>query len=63
MKTKTFLKLLIWFILTILIFDWSFQLISTNVTFLNMLGVFLLGMYAFISIKTIGFTSFKNLKK
>ena len=63
MKTSTFIKNLIWFIINLFVIDWSFDLISTNDTFLNIIGFVLFAAHALISIKTYCFTTIKFTKK
>ena len=63
MKTITFIKLLIWFILTFSVIDLSFWMISTNFTFLNIIGFVLIAIYVFISAKTKCFTTIKITQK
>jgi uncharacterized Tic20 family protein len=63
MKTSTFIKILIWFIINLFVIDWSFELVSTNNTFLNIIGFVLFATHMFISTKTHCFTTIKFTKK
>ena len=57
MKTSTFYKLFIWFIVTFFAIDFGFQFISESNTFLNIIGLFLLATHALVSIKTNFYTT------
>lgn len=63
MKASTFVKILIWFILNLFVIEWCFNLVSTNDTFLNIIGFVLFATHALISIKTYCFTTIKFTKK
>lgn len=63
MKTSTFIKILIWFIINLFVIDWSFELVSTNNTFLNIIGFVLFATHIFISVKTNCYTTIKITKK
>lgn len=63
MKTSTFIKILIWFIINLSVIDWSFDLISTNDTLLNIIGFALFATHMLISVKTNCFTTIKFTKK
>ena len=63
MKISTFVKILIWFIINLFVIEWSFDLISTNDTFLNIIGFVLFAAHALIGIKTHCFTTVKFTKK
>lgn len=63
MRTSTFIKILIWFIINLFVIDWSFELVSTNNTFLNIIGFALFATHMFISAKTHCYTTIKFTKK
>ena len=63
MKTSTFIKILIWFIINLFVIDWLFELVSTNSTFLNIIGFALFATHMFISAKTHCYTTIKFTKK
>lgn len=63
MKTSTFYKLFIWFIVTIFAIDFGFQFITESNTFLNIIGLFLLATHALVSVKTKFYTTIKITKK
>jgi hypothetical protein len=63
MKTSTFYKLFIWFVVTIFAIDFGFQLISESNTFLNLIGLLIVATHALISVKTNCFTTIKFTKK
>lgn len=63
MKTSTFYKLFIWFIVTIFAIDFGFQFISESNTFLNIIGLFIITTHALISVKTKFYTTIKFTKK
>ena len=63
MKTSTFYKLFIWFIVTIFAIDFGFQFISESNTFLNIIGLFIVATHTFISVKTNCYTTIKITKK
>lgn len=63
MKASTFIKILIWFILNLFVIEWCFDLVSTNDTFLNIIGFVLFIAHAYIGIKTNCFTTIKITKK
>lgn len=63
MKTSTFYKLFIWFIVTIFAIDFGFQFISESNTFLNIIGLFIVATHTLISVKTNCYTTIKFTKK
>lgn len=63
MKTSTFIKILIWFIINLFVIECSFDLISTNDTLLNIIGFALFATHMLISVKTHCFTTIKFTKK
>lgn len=63
MKTSTFIKILIWFIINLFVIKWGFDLVSTNDTLLNIIGFALLATHMFISAKTHCYTTIKFTKK
>ena len=63
MKTSTFYKLFIWFIINLFVIECSFDLISTNDTLLNIIGFALFATHMLISVKTNCYTSIKFIKK
>lgn len=63
MKTSTFYKLFIWFIVTMFAIDFGFQFISESNTFLNIIGLFIIATHALVSVKTHCFTTIKFTKK
>lgn len=63
MKISIFVKILIWFIINLFVIEWSFDLVSTNDTFLNIIGFVLFATHALIGIKTHCFTTIKFTKK
>ena len=63
MKTSTFYKLFIWFIVTMFAIDYGFQFISESNTFLNIIGLFIIATHALVSVKTNCYTTIKITKK
>jgi hypothetical protein len=63
MKTSTFYKLFIWFIVTIFAIDFGFQFISEGDTVMNIIGLFFIATHTLISVKTNCYTTFKFTKK
>ena len=63
MKTSTFIKILIWFIINLFVFECSFDLVSTNDTLLNIIGFALFATHMLISVKTNCYTTIKFTKK
>lgn len=63
MKTSTFIKLFAWIIATIVITTLSINLINQSDTFLNIIGVCIVPVYAFISVQTKCLTNIKITKK
>lgn len=63
MKTSTFYKLFIWFIVTIFAIDFGFQFISESNTFLNIIGLFIMASHVLVSVKTKCYTTIKITKK
>lgn len=63
MKVSTFVKILIWLFLNLFVIEWCFDLVSTNDTFLNIIGFVLFIAHTYIGIKTNCFTTIKITKK
>lgn len=63
MKTSTFIKILIWFIINLFAIEWCFDLVSTNDTLLNIIGFALYATHMLISVKTHCYTTIKFTKK
>lgn len=63
MTTKTFIKLLVWAICLLGVVEAGCAMLSAADTILNILGVLLFVVFAFISYKTHCFINIKNSKK
>lgn len=62
MKTKTFIKILLWVICLIGVIEIGCSFISMADTILNIVGVVLMATFAFVSYKTKCFTYIKIKK-
>lgn len=62
MNYKKIILTFIWVIMAFAVIDVGFELISMPNTFLNIVGLCSVFIYALISIKTNCFTKFKNKK-
>lgn len=63
MKTATFVKVCVWALCLLGVIEGGFALISASDTLLNLIGILLIVVFAFISYKTHCFINIKNSKK
>jgi formate-dependent nitrite reductase membrane component NrfD len=62
MEVKTFILLLVWLIVAIGTVEVSFAMISASDTLANVIGIILLIVGIFVSLKTNCFTKFNRIK-